>query len=132
MGGEKMDAENPFGSNPRVLVVDDEIEIAKMLAVMLQMNRYDAVAHSDPAEALESVKERAPEYMITDVVMPGMNGVELAMAVKQAAPGCKVLLFSGQIGAPELLKKAAEEGHEFLLLEKPIHPLKLVEAMESL
>lgn len=113
-------------------MVDDEIEIAKMLAVMLQMNLYDAVAHTDPADALVSVKERAPHFMITDVVMPGMNGVELAIAVKEAAPECKVLLFSGQIGAPELLKKAAAAGHEFLLLEKPIHPTKLVEAMESL
>ena len=124
--------DNPFESHPRIFVVDDEPEIAKMLAVILQMNLFDAVPYTDPREALEAARVEAPEYVITDIVMPGMNGVELAIHLRQAAPACKVLLFTGQVGSSELIRDAEAAGNRFVLVQKPIHPTKLVEAIRSL
>ena len=123
---------NPFESHPRIFVVDDEAEIAKMLAIILQMNLFDAVPYTDPRAALEAAKAAPPDYLISDIVMPEMSGVELAILLKQEIPTCKVLLFSGQVGASDLIRSAKEAGHDFMLVQKPIHPTKLVEAIRSL
>ena len=124
--------ENPFRSQPRTFGVDDEEEIAKMLVVVLQMNLFDAIPHIDPVGALEAARLEAPDYLISDIIMPGMNGIELAMAMQDVAPGCKVLLFSGQIGAAELVEAANERGHRFELLQKPVHPKVLVEVLQRM
>jgi len=75
--------ENPFEEQPSVFVVDDEEEIAKMFAVVLQMNLFNAIPYFDPRVALEAAKQKAPDFLLTDVVMPGMNGVELAIEVNR-------------------------------------------------
>jgi YesN/AraC family two-component response regulator len=65
-----------------------------MFAVVLQMNLFNAVPYFDSQEALDAAKQRPPDYLLTDVMMPGMDGVQLAMAVKTVAPECKMLIFS--------------------------------------
>jgi DNA-binding NtrC family response regulator len=124
--------ENAFASHPRVFVVDDEIDIAKLLVVILQMNLFDAVPFADPLAALEAARAEAPEYLISDIVMPGMTGIDLAIAIRRDLPLCKILLFSGKVGALELIKNAVEAGHSFPLVEKPIHPTQLIEAIQLL
>jgi DNA-binding NtrC family response regulator len=124
--------ENAFASRPRVFVVDDEIDIAKLLVVILQMNLFDAVPFADPQAALEAAKAEAPDYLISDIVMPEMTGIELAIAIRRDIPTCKILLFSGKVGALELINNAREAGHSFSLVEKPIHPTKLIEAIRQL
>jgi FixJ family two-component response regulator len=118
------ETENPFESRPRIFVVDDQLEIAKMLTVVLQMNLFDAIAYTDPHEALEAAKVVPPDYIISDIVMPGLTGIELAIRVRTEIPTCKVLLFSGHIDAPALIEEAKASGHSFSLVEKPIHPTK--------
>jgi DNA-binding response OmpR family regulator len=124
--------ENAFESLPRIFVVDDELDIAKLLVVMLQMNHFDAIPYSDPLVAVHAAKATPPDYLVSDIVMPGMTGIELAIALQREVPTCKVLLFSGEIGASELIKNASAEGHSFELLQKPVHPKELVEAIRNL
>jgi DNA-binding NtrC family response regulator len=121
-----------FTSRPRVFVVDDEMDIAKLLVVILQMNSFDAVPFVDPQAALEAARAEAPDYLIADIVMPEMTGIELAIAIKSGIPTCKILLFSGKLGALELINHASEAGHIFPMVEKPIHPTKLIEAIRDL
>ena len=54
--------ENAFASRPRVFVVDDEIDIAKLLVVILQMNLFDAIPFTDPQAALEAARAETPDY----------------------------------------------------------------------
>ena len=124
--------ENAFASRPRVFVVDDEIDIAKLLVVILQMNLFDAVPFADPQAALEAARAEAPDYLISDIVMPEMTGIELAIAIRRDISTCKILLFPGKAGALELINNAGEVGHSFPLVEKPIHPTKLIEAIRQL
>jgi DNA-binding NtrC family response regulator len=124
--------DNPFESRPRIFVVDDEIEIAQMLTVILQMNLFDAVPYIDPIEALEAARSEPPDYLISDITMPGMTGIELAIVIKREIPICKVLLFSGHVDAARLIEEARAEGHTFNLVQKPIHPTKLVLAIQEL
>jgi FixJ family two-component response regulator len=124
--------DNPFRNFPRVYVVDDEEDIAKMIAVILQMNKFDATAYSDAHEALRDADAAPPDYLVSDVAMPGLNGIDLALAMQTKAPACKVLLFTGDIDAPKLVEEAKQAGHDFALLMKPVHPMALVGALAAL
>ena len=123
---------NPFESYPSIFVVDDEVGIAKMLAVILQMHLFNAIPYTDSQSALDAARAAPPDYVISDITMPGMTGVELAILLRQEVPACKVLLFSGQAGAADLIQEARDAGHDFVLVQKPIHPVKLVETIRSL
>ncbi len=118
--------------HPVVLVVDDEAVIADTLTVILQQNKYAALTAYSAESALELAALIPPDLLISDVVMPGMNGIELAIAIKTSVPDCRVLLFSGQAGCINLLADAHEAGHDFTLLDKPIHPVKLLEHIAEL
>src|ERR1700761_3535325 len=61
----------------RVLVVDDEAQITRVLRTALTAQGYDVRAANDPEEALRIFEEWQPDLMITDLMMPGMSGVEL-------------------------------------------------------
>jgi DNA-binding NtrC family response regulator len=77
------------------------------------------------------VRSFHPDVVLTDVMMPLMNGVELAMAVAKTLPGTKVVLFSGQAGISVVLEQGRNQGYEFPLIAKPIHPLKLIETLRQ-
>jgi DNA-binding NtrC family response regulator len=124
--------ENPFELQPSIFVVDDEEEIAKMLAVILQMNLYNAVPYFGSVEALAAAGETTPAYLISDIGLPEMNGIDLAIAVKKDFPGCKILLFSGNADAAEMVQRAKDDGHSFELLLKPVQPKELIATLQSL
>jgi CheY-like chemotaxis protein len=111
---------------PVVLVVDDESAIADTLAEILTLNGYAAMPVYDGEEALETALLMPPELLITDVMLPGMSGIELAITMRRIFPDCKVLLFSGQAATTDLLTSAKRSGHEFTLLIKPVYPTDLL------
>jgi DNA-binding NtrC family response regulator len=115
----------------RVFVVDDENVIASTLELILRSHGFDAHSFADPIAALKAAKSKSPDVLITDVIMPQMNGVELAIRIKQDCPGCKVLLFSGQVSIVDLLADAQAAGHEFVLVNKPAHPAVLIDAINE-
>jgi DNA-binding NtrC family response regulator len=122
----------PEKSSPIAFVVDDEEIIASTLAAILKISGFSSHAFKDPWDALKSAESRAPSLVVSDVIMPGMNGIELAVRLKSKYPKCKILLFSGQAATADLLESARAEGHDFVLLEKPIHPSDLLAAIKKL
>lgn len=123
----------PEHQRPTVLVVDDEHVIADTLAAILQYQGFSAMAAYNAEAALAIARTDPPALLITDVVMPGgMTGVELAIAMKQAAPRCAVLLFSGQATTADLLSEARMAGHNFTVLSKPVHPTELLARVNAL
>jgi CheY-like chemotaxis protein len=75
---------------------------------------------------VDRARETRPELIISDVIMPDMNGIEAAIRIRQILPTCKILLFSGQAATADLLEKARAQGHEFEILAKPVHPADLL------
>ena len=75
---------------------------------------------------IELLSSFQPEMLIADVIMPRMTGIEVAIAVRQRLPDCKILLFSGQAATTDLLEQAKTRGHEFEIIAKPIHPSDLL------
>ena len=116
---------------PRVLVVDDEHVIADTLAKILDLNGYDASAVYTGTEAVESARALRPDLVISDVIMPDMNGIEAAISIRGFLPSCKILLFSGQAATADLLENARAQGHEFEILAKPVHPADLLAKLKS-
>jgi DNA-binding response OmpR family regulator len=116
---------------PVVLVVDDESMIADSLADILRRSGYAAVPAYDGEAALETALLMPPELLISDVVLPGMNGIELAITVRRIFPDCKVILSSGQSSTSRLLATADSAGHHFVFLNKPVHPRELLERVSD-
>jgi DNA-binding NtrC family response regulator len=73
-----------------------------------------------------------PDLLISDVAMPGLSGIDLAIQMKVNHPECKVLLFSGQAYTSDLLESARYQGHHFRLLEKPVSPSELLVEIDKL
>jgi len=110
----------------RVFIVDDEQIIAQTLAMILEQSGYAATAFFDPLQALLAASLNAPDLLISDVVMPQLSGIDLAIQMQILCPQCKVLLFSGQAETGDLLRAARAQGHDFNLLSKPVHPTDLL------
>jgi DNA-binding NtrC family response regulator len=119
-------------SQSRVFIVDDEAVIASTLAAILTRRGFEASAFTSAEAALDAAEEGKPDLLITDVMMPGMNGIELGVQFRSRFPECKVLLFSGQANTRALLDEARAHGHDFTLLAKPIHPKDLLAALQTL
>lgn len=111
---------------PVVMVVDDESSIADTLSEILSRSGYAAIAAYDADSAIETALLTPPEMLITDVVLPGMNGIDLAIHIRRIFPDCKIILFSGQASTADLLVAAHRKGHQFVLLSKPVHPTDLL------
>ena len=116
---------------PKVLVVDDERVIADTLAIILNQHGFDASAVYTGMEAVERARSVKPELVISDVIMPDMNGIEAAIHIRKFLPDCKILLFSGQAATADLLESARAQGHEFEILAKPVHPQDLLAKLKG-
>jgi len=126
------EAEGHAAAQPRILVVDDERLLADTTTAILSRAGYDAKTAYDGFSALEMVGSFRPDYLLTDIMMPDMNGVELAIAVTGKYPETSVLLFSGQAGISPILEASKAKGYEFPLLAKPVPPAQLIEKLRSL
>jgi len=122
----------PESKRLRVFVVDDEPIISFTLATILESAGYTARSFSDPLEALRAAETNCPDYLISDVAMPKLNGVDLGIQFKAIYPTVKVLLFSGVLSTAHLHEDAKGKGHDFDILAKPIHPKALLAAIEAL
>jgi DNA-binding NtrC family response regulator len=109
-----------------IFVVDDEPIIARTLATILNQAGFEAHAFEAPRKAIAACDEMVPDLLISDVIMPEMTGIEVAIHFRKAQPQCKILLFSGQASTSDLLEKARAEGYDFELLTKPVHPADLL------
>jgi CheY-like chemotaxis protein len=114
----------------KILVVDDERAIAETMRDIFQSVGYSATGAFSGDEAIAKAADWCPDVLLSDVMMPGMNGFEVALQVKQICPECRLLLFSGQIAtslvAQGFVQTFTENGYRYELLSKPLHPSELI------
>ena len=130
-GEQELASREPALGRPKVLVVDDERLIADTMSEILEDDGFHVAVAYDGWSALESASQFRPNYLLSDVMMPRMNGVELAIAIRKMLPETKILLFSGQAGISDILLKGQKQGFDFELAAKPMHPLKLIEKLKN-
>jgi CheY-like chemotaxis protein len=116
----------------RILVVDDQKPVADTLRDVLRTAGYESTAVYSPCDALQYIDELAPALMVSDVMMPEMDGIELAKRVRARHPGCAILLVSGNAASLRLQETARGLDHDFELLAKPIPPVELLKAVAQL
>jgi DNA-binding response OmpR family regulator len=120
------------GHRHRVLIVDDERMIAHTLTLIFLARGYEIRAAYSAEQALEIIAEWLPDLAIIDVVLPLMNGIDLAILLRAQCPACRLLLFSGQSLTVDLLGEAATKGYKFDILAKPVHPTVILETALNL
>ena len=115
----------------RVLVVDDEAASRTGLKALLESHGYRVEAAASGAEALEKARSFRPAVVIADLVMPGMDGLELVRSLQEEAPFAVTILLTGQgsietavqamkAGAYDYLTKPLDIQHLIVLLEKAL------------
>lgn len=114
-----------------ILVVDDEHALADTLALILERAGYKSTAAYSAAEALVAMGTQTPDLIISDVMMPGMSGVALAIQVRKMHPNIKFLLISGHAGTQDIIEAARADGHSLDLLAKPVLPEDLLSKIED-
>ncbi len=115
-----------------ILVVDDEPAIRMTAAAILEMQGYRTATAEDGDKALERALELQPDLVLSDVVMPGLNGVQLAIALSEALPNTRILLFSGNTATTDILEGARTQGYDFRILAKPVPMEELLAEVRNL
>lgn len=115
----------------RILIVDDERTIADTLTTIFRAEGYEAFAAYNGLLGLEAALELQPDLVLSDVRMPGMDGVRMAIEIRKALPKVTVLLLSGQASTLDLLEQADGEDFHFELLAKPIAPREILRRVAS-
>jgi DNA-binding NtrC family response regulator len=104
--------------------------ILSTLTLILTMMGFTAFGFSSAEAALTTGSISGPHILITDVGLPGMDGIQLAIEVTAQHPDCGVILLSGQVSTSDLWEDATRNGHTFELLAKPLHPTTLLAALD--
>ncbi|MGE5326608.1 MAG: sigma-54-dependent transcriptional regulator [Deltaproteobacteria bacterium] len=108
---------------PKVLVADDELNERQGLVELLGIWGYEAQTAADGREAVGKLEAFDPAIIVSDLRMPGMDGMELLRHVHQTHPGISFIILTGQ-GTIEEAVEATKLG-AFNFLEKPIDPKRL-------
>lgn len=115
----------------RILVVDDERSIAETLCRMLETSGYVAVCACSGREALAKAEDFRPDLLLSDVMMPGLDGFETGLLVKKVCPECRLLFFSGSSTIPRTAMRLADRKYRFEVLEKPVPPALLLDKVNA-
>ena len=135
--GVESRTDRPPRGHETILVVEDESAILKMVTLMLEKFGYTVLASSKPGEAMRIASENAGEIdlLITDLVMPGMTGLDLAKNLNSLYPELKCLFMSGYMGnVIDMQEGVLKEGVNFI--QKPFSQQELAakvrEALDSI
>lgn len=121
-----------IGGARKILIVDDEPPITETLSVIFSKNGYETRTAGSAEEAIETIAAWEPDIAILDVMLPCMNGIDLALVLKANHPHCRLVLFSGHASTQALMEEAAKKGNIFEILTKPVHPLFMLDYVASL
>jgi len=115
----------------RVLVVDDEKSIADSLGQILRTQGHDVRCANSGEDALELLPVFEPHVLIADVILGGIDGVQLALTAADVLPNCTVVLSSGHADTSELAERLRQSGRRFSIYAKPVPPPVLIDFIKA-
>ena len=118
------------GKMHRILLAEDDEDMRKFLVKALQNAGYDVVSFANGMEAYERLKEEPFTLLLTDIVMPEMDGIELARRAADLDPDLKIMFITGF--AAVALNPDSEAPKDAKVLSKPFHLKDLVGEIERL
>ena len=108
----------------RILLAEDDIDMRRFLARALENAGYSVVAFDNGLSAYERLREEPFNLLVTDIVMPEMDGIELARKASELDPDLKIMFITGF--AAVALNPDAQAPREAKILSKPFHLRDLV------
>ena len=113
-----------------VLLVDDDHDVLGANSRFLRLNDIDVVVAESAAAGLQRLIEHSIDVIVTDLRMPGCNGIEFAMDARESQPLIPIVFFSGFAEVRDVVNAMKLGAVEFL--EKPVEPDELLDILESL
>jgi excisionase family DNA binding protein len=120
----------PRGGGPLVLIVDDDPRLREFMRVNLEMEGYSVREASGADEALAALEDQAPQLVLLDVVMPGVDGWEMLQRMQERHGAIPVIMFSGKVD--EELSADAQKRGARAFVGKPFDPQQLIERAKQL
>jgi excisionase family DNA binding protein len=119
------------GGGPLVLVVDDDARVREFIRVNLEMEGYSVAEASSGEEALTAIDgSQAPDLVLLDVVMPGIDGWQMLQRMQERHGSIPVIMFSGKVDAASVADAASRGAQGFIA--KPFDPQQLIERAKAL
>ena len=118
---------------PRILVIDDDAQIRRMLCRMLQHRGYEVRDAADGADGIRLFREAPFDLVLTDLIMPEKEGIEMIIELRSEFPEVKIIAMSGgaRMGPEAYLQLADSLGAE-RTFSKPIDRDDLIDAIQEL
>jgi PAS domain S-box-containing protein len=126
----------------KILLIDDEEDILKVLSMSLQIDGYEVVTASNGNEGVELFKQTSPQIVLTDIKMPGMDGLQVLKQIKQLAPYVEVIIITGhgeidsaiealQYGASDFIHKPVKDEALSISLKLAEEKLKIRKQLQE-
>jgi len=119
---EQVDSKTSLPIKRRVLLVDDEERIVNFLALKLKVSGFDVITANDGLHCLEMAKTAKPDIMLLDIIMPGMDGLEVLRRLRQFSDMPVIVLSAKERVSEEVMSLGATS-----FIAKPFNPDELVE-----
>jgi DNA-binding response OmpR family regulator len=116
-----------------VLVIDDDPDMVESLAMMLGDHGFPVLTANDGVRGLEMFREYKPAVVLSDILMPEQDGIEVIMTMRRERPGVKIIAISGssRIGTTDFLTMARKLGAD-ATLEKGRNASELLELLKAM
>ncbi|MEW6103588.1 MAG: response regulator [bacterium] len=112
-----------------ILIVDDEKDLAELLKEVLEMEGFETDIAFDGNSALEKLEKTRFDLALLDIRLPGMNGVELFLKIKEKNSDCKVIMMTG-FAVEDMIERAIFEG-AYACIHKPFNPGRIIEVIKK-
>ena len=110
----------------KILVVDDEQSMTQFLGIVLRKEGYQVVTVNNGREALEKVKTEGPDVVITDIKMPGMDGIQLLQGIKKHDPGIPVVIMTAYASQQSAIEAVNLGAFQYLIKNAKNDEIKLI------
>jgi excisionase family DNA binding protein len=118
------------GGGPLVLVVDDDARVREFMRINLELEGYSVREADGGEEALRAIEDQAPDLVLLDVVMPGVDGWQLLRQLEERHGSIPVIMFSGQVDERSAAEAAQHGARAFV--GKPFDPQDLLARAKQL
>jgi two-component system, OmpR family, alkaline phosphatase synthesis response regulator PhoP len=117
----------------RIMVVDDEVGALTLIGIMLERGGFEVIKAHDAYDALNQLRSETPDMLILDVMMPGMDGIELCRQIRASSPTREtpVLILSAR-GDPESVEQGLNAGADDYLSKPILHHDLITKVREML
>ena len=115
---------------PKILLAEDDTDMRRFLVKALQNAGYEVISYDNGLSAYQRLREEPFEMLLTDIVMPEMDGIELARRASELDPDIKIMFITGF--AAVALNADSEAPKNAKVLSKPVHLRELVSEVNKM